>query len=83
MIQQTSLLAYESIVLELGQRQTMVYRQLMKCPATNLELSRITGLPINSITPRVHELRKRGLVKRSKIRNCGVSGRKAIEWSVM
>lgn len=80
MIQQTSLLAYKDLQETLGKRQLEVYNQLKIGSATNSELSHILGVRINSITPRVYELRKKGFVERKTVRTCMVTGRKAIEW---
>ena len=82
-IQQTSLEAYINIAKELGQRQLQVYRILCKIqPATNCMLSQACMLPINQVTPRIHELRQMGLVTEEKKANCKITGRTAIYWRV-
>jgi len=63
MITDTSLEAFESIQENLGSRQLQVYDALKQLRfATNKQLATFTQLPINSITPRIHELRKKRLV---------------------
>ena len=84
MRQITSIEAYRAIVKNLGKRQAAVLRVLEKGrPLTNLELSTMAGLPINSVTPRVFELRKLGLVEEAGKRPCQMSGRMAIAWRVV
>ena len=82
MVQETSLEAYESIVYELGQRQRQVLRAITELrEATNKQIARHVSLPINSVTPRVLELRKKKLVGVSRI---GYDGpRKAIYWKTV
>lgn len=78
MIQQTSLDAYISVDLSKMQKKIyyffFIYNEL-----TNIELSQKSGIPINSVTPRVLELRKKGLIKK-KCKVITTSGRKAILW---
>ncbi len=83
MIQQTSRMAYSDIKPELGKRQQEVYELLKESSLigvnmTNLEISDCLGRAINTITPRIGELREKGLVKESEKRMCKVSGRHAI-----
>ena len=82
-VQQTSLESFHDIKKELGKRQQYVldgFEGNGSC--TNLELSRMLGLPINQITPRTNELVKMGLVVEDRKRSCDVSGRKAIAWRI-
>lgn len=82
-VQSTSHNAYHGDVLPtLGERQQKVYEAFVKEEAgmTNTELSRRLGWPINTVTPRVYELRKLGVLRESTKRNCAITGRKAIEW---
>lgn len=84
MIQQTSLLAYEEVKIDLGDRQLLVYNKLKELEyANNLILSRFLDLPINSITPRVLELRKKGLVVADGVRKCPITKRASIFWRVV
>jgi len=84
MMQQTSLEAYEEIKKNLGERQRQIYEKLKELGfATNTMLSKALGLPINSITPRVFELRQLKLVGVSHIDKCPITGRRAIFWKVV
>lgn len=79
-MQPTSLLAYAEILGELGERQAQVYRvirELKSC--NNLMISKELNLPINSITPRVKELRDFGVVMQHK-KAIGETGRLVIYW---
>ena len=59
----TSNLAYKEIKPSLGTRQTQVVTALKKMGhATNSMLSHFLHLPINCITGRTNELRKKGIV---------------------
>ena len=63
MIQPTSLEAYNILKPQLGERQKQVYNVIKLYPGVcNLDIRRITSIPINSVTPRVKELREKGLV---------------------
>jgi len=66
MIQTTSLQAYNTQVLpKLGKKQSAVYRIFRNVPRpdfTDKELGQILGWPINEITPRRGELKKKGLI---------------------
>lgn len=79
----TSLAAYETYVEPtLGERQKVVYEVLEKhADLTNREIKEILGWEINTVTPRVYELRDRGLVFESSKRICKVTGRLAYAWS--
>lgn len=65
--QQTSLLAYQNDVLpKLSDRQQAVYEIIQRRSGLdNKRIAQILGWPINSVTPRVLELRTKGLVKES------------------
>lgn len=69
MIQQTSLLAYLGEVRpKLNNSQQMVLEVLEQIyPANNKQIARHIGWSINSVTPRVLELRKAGRVQVVKI----------------
>lgn len=75
----TSLLAYYEALENLGTRQLEVLKAIDKIePCNNLMISQYTKLSINSVTPRVYELKKKGLIKESKIDICPITGRKTI-----
>ena len=84
-IQQTSLTCYKELaddgILCARQSQVLSAFKAHGCH-TNLEISRITGLPINTITGRVRELVKMGLLEEiGKKRD--TTGRTAIIWGSM
>lgn len=85
-IQSTSHNAYHGDVLPtLGERQQAVYEAFLNETngMTNTELSTRLGWPINTVTPRVFELRKIGMLRESTKRSCTITGRRAIEWVVV
>lgn len=83
MIAQTSMLAYIDVMPSIGAKQKRVYDYIKLIgPSTNLEVSRNTGMPINTVTPRTNELVKIGMLKQCGKRKCLVSGRIAKTWSV-
>lgn len=83
-MQETSLNAYEKDVLPtLGERQWEVFKALQKRDNfTNSELAAHLNWPINTVVPRVYELRKAGQVFEDVRRTCRVTGRRVIAWSV-
>ena len=84
----TSLDAYRSRVLPcLAQSQAVVYELLCqasrnKMDMTNMEVASALHWSINRICPRVFELREMGVVMKSCVRKCGVTGNKALAWKV-
>ena len=81
MVQETSLLAYIELDVSLGERQYAVLNIIRDHgPVTNTEISKHLCLPINSITPRVHELRKAGKVVCAGKRQCTITGRHVLVW---
>tara|TARA_Y100001936_G_scaffold211128_1_gene218418 strand:+ start:260 stop:520 length:261 start_codon:yes stop_codon:yes gene_type:complete len=84
MMRQTSMDAYHSIKVELNARQQQVLDQLsVSGSCSNEKLSKLLKLPINQITPRVLELRKRGLVKEMWREPSETSGRMCTVWGVV
>lgn len=88
MNQETSKIAYrEDVLPTLGERQVAVYDVLEKSgkDMTNLEIAQALQWPINTVTPRVFELRKTSppLVEEYGKRKCSISGRTAIAWTVV
>lgn len=82
-VQHTSLQAYFGEVLkDLGRRQAEVLEVFTRGNFTNAELALELRLPINSITPRVFELREKGLVEEDIVRQCKATGRKAKVWKL-
>lgn len=83
MIQPTSLEAYDSIKPELGNIQQEVYDTIEKFPTvSNLDISRILNKPINSITPRVKELRDMNLVYYVGTKKDRITNRSVMCWNV-
>lgn len=79
----TSLSAYEKIKRELGRRQDAVINTLkIMGEANNLMIAKKMNLPINSITPRVLELRKMGFIKESYRDRCPITKRLTIFWVI-
>ena len=63
MIQETSIEAYYSMQHKLGDRQRFILNIIKVYPGvSNKDISNITKLPINTVTPRVKELRALGMV---------------------
>jgi len=83
-MQPTSLQAYDEVKRTLGRRQRIVLEKLDYNPTamTNSELAYALGKTINTITPRIFELRKKGLVMEHEKRKCTITGRTAIAWRV-
>ena len=83
MIRPTSLLAYIGILETLGDRQRIVYRTIRKLKyCNNNMIANELGLPINTITPRVNELRKIGMVMFHKKDICPFTNKLTIFWRV-
>ena len=81
MLQQTSILAYRSLpTAKINARQQQVLEALEEIqPANNRMLAEHSKLPINVITPRMGELRKKGKVVIDYIGR-DVTGRQAMYW---
>lgn len=79
MIQSTSQEAYDKIIDKLGHRQMQVFHALQFIePACNKKIASYLEMPINEITPRVNELRYKGVVKLAY--KGEYDGHKAIHW---
>jgi len=83
-VQQTSLFAYEYVRQSLGQRQRTVLEVIRNFPGCdNLFIAEKLRLPINSVTPRVKELREKGKVRPAgQVRNVQ-TGRLTMRWEVV
>jgi len=82
MIQNTSLLAYFEIQASLGAKQRLILDLFLKHgPMTNKMVAKKSNLPINSVTPRVKELRELEYIEYSDT-IIQLNGRKAILWQV-
>lgn len=83
MIQETSLESWESIQPELGTMQNMVYNIIKVYPGvSNHDISNIMSKSINSVTPRVLELRQRGLVMFSHYKTDRATNKRVMCWCV-
>lgn len=80
-MQQTSLDAYfVDVKPKLNEKQTQVFRAIEAiCPASNKQIANYLGWPINSVTPRVLELRQKRQVRSAYVADDG--GRKAHFWA--
>ena len=80
MYRQTSLLAYKEAKTRLNNTQSQVLEALEEiAPASNLMIANRLGWAINSVTPRVQELRKKHEVVEAYI-GTDATGRKAHFW---
>lgn len=83
-VQNTSMDSFHSFTPEeLGDRQRAVYEELLKGPGSNRELSERMNWPINTITPRVNELREMGAVIDAGKQHDDVTNRDVIVWMAM
>jgi DNA-binding MarR family transcriptional regulator len=79
MIQETSLEAFGKV--KIGQAQQSVLTVIkMFDGRTNAELGKYLDWPINRITPRVKELREKGLVVDAGVRVCLITGSMSHAW---
>ena len=84
MIQGTTLASWLQLQPDLGARQLEVLQALrFMRVATNKELAIFLSWPINSITPRVHELRNQHHLVTEAGRVKQKNGRFAIQWRVI
>ena len=84
MIQDTSLFAYNEVLKNLGERQLLVYNALKNLgEADNLSIAKYLNLPINTITPRIFELRDKKMVGVSKKDISPITKRKVIFWKIV
>ena len=84
MIQNTSLEAWRIIQPDLGSMQNMVYNLLKVYPdSSNHDISILLGKPINCVTPRMKELRDKGLVLHSGFKRDETTGKRVMVWKVI
>jgi len=84
MIQETSLEAYKVLIPELGNLQETVYNCIIEHPGmSNHDIARYLGWEINRVTPRVKELRDKGLVIVSHHKTDGITSRRVICWKTI
>ncbi len=66
----------------LGRRQQTVYNLLRRYPGglSNMEIAHYLGWSVNRVTPRVFELRQKGLVRPGPRRPCSITGQTVQTW---
>lgn len=84
MKQETSRIAYEEIRPELGKRQAVVFEYIKSAEIhpTNTEISVGLRIPINQVTPRVFEIRNKGLVISAGKRLCRITKKLCLTWRI-
>ena len=83
MIQETSLEAYEILQPELGELQEAIYNTITDHPGmSNHDLAQHLDWEINRVTPRVKELRDKGIVIYSHTKTDKGTKRKVMCWCV-
>jgi len=85
-VRDTSLHTYRlEVEPTLGERQKAVYDLLVSAGEnlTNSEIASRLNWPINTVTPRIFELRKVGKVMDDGKRECRVTGRTCYAWRVV
>ena len=82
-VQDTSLKAYKEIEITLGFKQIQVlYAFNDNKYYTNSELADKLGWSVNTVTPRVFELRAKNRLEKKYKRKCRITGRTAIAWGM-
>ena len=85
MVEQTSIEAYHEILPELPHRQRQLIDLCLKNPMrdwTFREFGKCLGLDVCSISPRVNELYKMGIMVYSRNRICSVTYRRVKAWQL-
>jgi len=84
-VQETSKEAYEEIKKDIGSRQLEVLRALLELgKANNTMIAKKLNKPVNTITPRIHELRNDlKLVSFSDKAPCPYTKRSSMFWMVL
>ncbi len=83
MIQHTSLIAYVEVLENIGERQTQVYKILEAWGSmSNTMIAAKLNLPINCITGRTNELRKKGLIINIYKGTCPITKKYVLFWKV-
>lgn len=77
-VRDTSLMAYDSVNLSLGQRRVVDFmKSRNQRDWTRAEIARDSGIPINVICGRVHELVGKKVLEEWVRRNCRITGKQA------
>jgi len=75
-VQVTSLISYYEVLNTLSRRHKEVLLALKHLGvANNLQISKLLNLPINSVVPRMYELRKKGIVIYHDTHACPITKR--------
>jgi len=83
-VSSTSREAFNNIFPELGERQFQVFRAIKRIgPCSNTQIARYLNRPINTITPRTNELRKKLIVSLSHIGICSITKQKVKFWKTI
>ena len=84
LIQQTSLEAYKAILPELSNKQQEVVDVIEHHPGmSNHDIARFLNWEINTVTPRVNELREKGVVDLHAIKVDRITEKKVMTWEVV
>lgn len=84
MFQETSRLAYIEAQKNLSASQKRVYDIIKAMPYVNNQgIARLSRLEINKVTPRVKELRDKGVVKEAHRGKDSETGRVTIYWKAV
>lgn len=83
MIQETSLLAYVEVLENISERQSHVYKILDEFGTlNNTMIAKKLNLPINCITGRTNELRRKGLIINIYKGTCPITKKRTLFWKV-
>lgn len=83
MIEQNSLEAFEKVLPKIGERQSQILKELKwGIPLTDCMIGKSLHLPINCITNRRGELRKKGLITEVQVDKCKITGNRASYWGL-
>jgi len=80
-VQNTSLEAYTDLLYILGEKQETILNTIREHPnVSNHDIARILHWEINTVTPRVYELRNMDLVLDNGLKIDRLTGRKVMTW---
>jgi predicted ArsR family transcriptional regulator len=83
MMQDTSTQAYDSIRDSLNEKQRIIRSVLLRVgPMSNAQLATVLRWPINTVTPRIHELRKLDVIEDAGTVVSRTTGRKVHVWKL-
>ena len=81
MIQKTSLESFVKSIPKFETKRKQIYRVIEQCPGcSNNDIARFLGWEINTVTPRVKELRDKNLVKFCRLKYDPLTNRTVIAW---